>query len=112
MCVCLDINLDEIKAWQKTVIPLDKLQPIVLKIMDVHRQQPTVTSYIKRHKRNSSNKFELKDGIVFKIVVIPPVAPEGSTPQILKPETGQEVDQLQPPAIATSISLRSILAIS
>jgi len=90
VCVCLDINLDEINAWQKTVISLDKMQPIVLKITDVHRQQPTVTSYVKRHKRNSSNKFELRDGIVFKIVFIPPVPPECSTPLILKSETGQE----------------------
>ena len=43
-----------------------------------------------KDKRNSSNKFELRDGVVFKTVVIPPVAPECSAPLILKPNTGQK----------------------
>ena len=90
LCVCLDINFDEINARQKTLINLDKMQLIVLKILDVHWQQATVTRYVKRHKRNSSNKFEIRDGIVFKTVVIPPAAPESSAPLILKPDTGQE----------------------
>lgn len=44
--------------------------------MTVRWQQPAVTRYVKRHKRNSSNKFELRDGIVFQTVVIPPAEPE------------------------------------
>jgi hypothetical protein len=33
--------------------------PLVLKIIYAHWQKPSVTSYIQRYKRNSTNKFDL-----------------------------------------------------
>jgi hypothetical protein len=46
----LHININEINIWQKTVISLDKFQPLILKIMDVSWQNPGVTSDIHKFK--------------------------------------------------------------
>jgi hypothetical protein len=45
-------------TWHKIVISLDKLQPIVLKIMDIQWQKHGVANHIQRCKQISTNKFE------------------------------------------------------